>query len=250
VDALPGVHRPRFYEHKFAVESLGVVPPLVTGIVAAVANAAHPETRILGWVLAVGACWLGIASAVRLLHARSEDRQRKGVRDHDGLYAALHVLWAIVSNRAGCGAPDGTLRLTLHRVVPAPADRGGAQELEQLLPYLGGPGAGAGRTFSIRSGVIGRAVRERASMLAARRSEHYEQFIVELVREWAYTEHDARRLSSDRQAWLAVPIIASAGVVVAVVYLDSNRSDVFTPDVCDLVIRSALGMASYIEGRY
>ena len=77
---------------------------------------------------------------------------------------------------------------------------------------MGGAGNAAGRRFSIRSGIIGKAARQEVRcrrQARARRSTRDSSR--ELVRDWAYTEHDARKLSPDRHAWMAVPIVVPRG---------------------------------------
>jgi hypothetical protein len=124
------------------------------------------------------------------------------------------------------------------------------EELEQLVDYVGSSSKGAGRKFSIRSGIIGRAVREKSPYAASRQSDDYEEYIHELVRDWAYTEEDARKLRSDRKSWMAVPIFGLNHAVVGVVYLDSVEKDFFTKEVQQLTLNACAGIASYINERY
>jgi hypothetical protein len=92
-------------------------------------------------------------------------------------------------------------------------------------------------------------VRERAPFAARRASEDFEGFIRELVREWGFTEEDARALSPDRRSWMAVPIVGRKGVV-AVVYLDSSAPDFFEQPVRELVLKACAGFASYTLDAY
>ena len=248
--SIPGRRRQRFYERKTVVELLAVVPPVVMGAVTAAINLRDPDKRPDGWLLAAAIGWLVIASVVRVLHARSQDREQRRREEYDGLLGALHVLYAAVSARTGIDRHDGRLRVTIHRVVPPSGKRKAAEELEQLLPYVGGPGSDAGRRFSIRSGVIGKAVREKSVFAASRRSEDYEQFLSELVRDWAYTEADARQLSPDRRAWMAVPIFSPKAEVVGVTYLDSNQTGFFTPELQQLIFGACGGIATYVKEVY
>ncbi|HEX8242130.1 MAG TPA: hypothetical protein VF541_01495 [Longimicrobium sp.] len=249
---IPGRRRPRFYERKTVVELLAIVPPVLTAAVAAAINLRDPSKRTFGWLLVGGIGWLAVASVVKVLHAHAQDREQKRRDDYDGLRGALHVLYGLVGTRAAIGPRDhGRLRITIHRVVQPAAKGGAAEELEQVLPYLGGAGSGPGRRFSIRSGVIGKAVRVKAAVAASRASEDYEQFLVELVRDWAYTEHDARQLSPDRRAWMAVPVFDPKGAVVAaVVYLDSNSTDFFTPELREVILEACSGIATYVHEVY
>jgi hypothetical protein len=249
---IPGRRRPRIYERKMAVEMLAVVPPVLTAAVTATINLRDPGKRGLGWLLVAGIAWLIAASIARVLHAHAQDREQQRREDYDGLLGAMHVLFGLVSAQAGIGPDEhGRLRITIHRVVPPTVKGAAAEELEQILPYLGGAGGGAGRRFSIRSGVIGKAVRIKALVAAARSSDEYEQFLVDLVRDWAYTEHDARQLAPDRRSWMAVPVFDRGNVnVSAVVYLDSNETEYFTPELREVIFRACRGIASYIHEVY
>ncbi|HEX6751823.1 MAG TPA: hypothetical protein VF092_31300 [Longimicrobium sp.] len=249
--SIPGRRRRRFYERKAVVELLAVIPPVLTAAVTALVNIRDPERRTLGWLLVGAIGWLLVSSVVKILHAYAQDREQKRREEYDGLLGALHVLYGVVSTRAGIGPRDGgRLRVTVHRVVPPSGSGMAAEELEQLLPYVGGQGGGPGRKFSIRSGVIGKAVRARAVVAVTRGSDEHEKFVDELVREWAYTEHDARRLSSDRRSWMAVPVFDSGFVVVAVVYLDSNDTEFFTPELQKIILDASGGIATYVNEVY
>jgi len=85
--------------------------------------------------------------------------------------------------------------------------------------------------------------------VAQRQNADYEAFLRELVQEWSYTPQDARALTPDRQAWMAVPIKGISGVV-AVVYLDSDQRELFTSEVQQLIVLACQGVASYISARY
>lgn len=242
---IPGPTQERFFEKKWLVEFLSVVPVIVAAAVGAMLNLGEESKRSLGLVLSVAAGWLLMSSAVKVLHAYAQDRDRKRVEDYEGLRGALRVLYSTVAAVAGSEDGDGRLRTTIHRVVP-PTEKGrDADTLEQMLPYVGGPGKPARRVFPIRSGIIGRAARERAVFAASRQSDGYEEFIAELVREWSFTESDARAVSAGRQSWMAVPILGSNGRTDAVVYLDSSERDLFQGTVYDTVLAACAGIATY-----
>jgi putative methionine-R-sulfoxide reductase with GAF domain len=237
----------RWYERKAVIEALATVPPILAAAIGALTSLSDRQKRAFGWWLLAGVVWMVGASVAKVLHARAQDRESKRADDYEGLRAALHVLFAAVCETAGLSAKDrctGRVRITIHRVVPNGKDRP-PEELEQLLPYMGGPGSAAGRRFSIRSGIIGKAARERVFVAATRENADHESFVAELVRHWAYIEHDARRLSPDRHAWVAVPILDANANVSAVVYLDSRESDFFTQAVKDVVLACCEGIATY-----
>ena len=250
MSGIPPRRTQRFYEKKAIVEAIAMVPPIAMAAVTAAINFRDPTKRLFGSLIIAAIVWLFLASVVRVLNARTQDKGQKRREEYDGLLGALHVIYGMVSKRAGIEDNSGNLRTTLHRVVPPAEDGASAEELEQLLPYVGGRGNGPGRTFSIRSGVIGKAVREKNAFAASRQSDDYEKFLSELVREWSYTDQDARKLTPDRRAWMAVPIFSPKMTVAAVVYLDSSEKDFFTAELQQLIIEACSGVASYINEVY
>jgi hypothetical protein len=248
---IPGPQKERFYEKKYVVELIAILPPLVTAAVGALVNLNDPAKRTLGWWLVGATAWLALASAVKVLHAATQDRQRKRVEDYDGLRGALCVLYETVRRAAGIEkAGDGTLRVTIHRIV-LPGEKGATDgRLEQLLPYVGGSGGPARRTFSIRSGVIGLAVRKKAPATAKRKRSEHSDFVKELVHDWSYPEEEARSITADRQAWMAVPIFSGDGAVGAVVSLDSSVPGFFTRAIQRTVGNACGGIAAYIAEAY
>ncbi len=249
---IPDRRAGRWYENNAVIEALSTVPPVLAAGVGALASFADPRGRAFGWWLAVGALWLLGASVAKVLHARTQDRERRRADEYEGFRAALQVLFTAVCATAGITNAErdkGKLRLTIHRVV-AGGKRDPPEELEQMLSYVGGPGNAAGRRFSIRSGIIGKAARRASALVAQRENRDYDGFVGELVRDWAYPEHDARRLSPDRHAWMAVPIIGTAKEVLAVVYLDSSDPGFFTDAVQDLILSGCRGIAEFTMEAY
>ena len=241
----------RWYEKKAVIEALSTVPPVLAAVVGALASFSDPRNRAFGWWLAVGALWLLAASAAKVLHARAQDREHRRADEYEGFRAALHVLFTAVCEAAGLSGADctnGRVRITIHRVVPN--GKSGPEQLEQLLPYMGGPGSPPGRRFSIRSGIIGQAARRKSAIVAERESAEYEGFVIHLVRDWAYTEDDARKLSPDRHAWMAVPILRPGEGTVAVVYLDSRETGFFTEPLQRLVLTICGGINAYTVEAY
>ncbi|HEX5870682.1 MAG TPA: hypothetical protein VFY65_09715 [Longimicrobium sp.] len=248
---IPGRKKERFYEKKLVVELIAILPPLVTAAVGALVNLRDPAKRTLGWWLVGATAWLVLASLVKVLYAAVQDRERKRGEDYDGLRGALWVLYETVRRAAGVEVVgDGTLRVTIHRVVPPSKKGRAAEQLEQLLPYIGGKGGPADRTFSIYSGVIGKAAREKVVVATFRKSAEYREFVKELIRDWAYTEETACGLTPDRCAWMAVPIVSVDLGTMAVVYLDSSIPDFFTADLRELIANCCDGVAAYTVEAY
>jgi hypothetical protein len=248
---IPGPQKERFYEKKYVVELVAVLPPLITAAVGALVSLGDPAKRILGWWLVAATGWLALASLVKVLHAAVQDRDRKRSRNYDGLRGSLWVLYETIRRAAGIEKPgDGTLRVTIYRVVVPRKKAEPAEALEQLLPYVGGAGGGARRTFSIRSGAIGLAARNKTPVMAKRKSAGHSDFVKELVHDWGYTENEARSITADRQAWMAVPIFSGQGAVVAVVFLDSSVPGFFTSVIRRTVGNACGGIAAYIAEAY
>lgn len=247
---IPGPKRERLYEKKWPTELFATLPPLVTTGAAAVVNLNDPAKRTIGLWLVGAAVWLFFASAWKVLHAYSQDREKKKADDHAGLKGALAVLYSTIAGAAGIKKEDGRLRVTIHRVVEPPGPGRDPEELEQMLPYIGGKGNAPPRRFSIRSGIIGKAAREKAAIAGSRQNEDYESYVAELVRDWAYTEADARKIDAGRRSWMAVPILGPGDKTRAVVFLDSSEPDFFSQEMHDLILAGCRGITAYTKEVY
>lgn len=257
-----GVRRRAFYERKWLVEAIAAGPPFVGATYSAykawladkAADAPSVDAAITNGVdplILGGACaWLLVASIVKVLAAKAQDAKEDQTKGHDGLIAALHIVHSMVA-RAGkliTTEQRQTLRVTFHRVVP-PLER--SEHIEQIVPYVGGVGSEPGRTFSIRSGITGCAIREKAVFVMSRSSEKYEDYVNELVREWSYTEADAKKMTTDRFSAMAVPVRGRGQEVLGVVYLDSSSKEFFSSDeIQQTVVAACVGVTDYIGERY
>jgi hypothetical protein len=67
---------------------------------------------------------------------------------------------------------------------------------------------------------------------------------------WAFPEHEARRVSSDRHAWMAVPITGATQATVAIVYLDAKDRDFFSAAVQSMVLATCDALKRYITEAY
>lgn len=167
-------------------------------------------------------------------------------RSPHSLESALMVLHEKV--KAAGAEPGVRLRTTLFR----PVNEG---ELEQVTEYIGEkpePGARkATRRFDCRCGVIGRALKEKQPKVATRENTDYERYIEELVAEWNYNDSDARRLTKDVYAWMAIPLQDDNGRVYAVVYCDANRQRYFHKEAIKEHARhTCLGIAAFCNEWY
>lgn len=245
-----GIKKRRFWERKWFLETVSAGPPFLAAAVAAV----KAGTEGLGWifVLAIASCaWLVVVGVVKVVHARRQDAAEDEARNHDGLLAALHVLHAAVAH-AGKLDPeekDRCLRVTFHRVVP-PLDN--SDKIEQIVPYVGGKHDGAGRTFHIRTGITGKAIRENSILIMDRQSDSFEDYQKQLISDWGYTPADAEKFTRDRFALMAVPVMDKAGHdVLGVVYLDCCNKNFFASEaVKSAVLSCCAGITSYTGERY
>ena len=244
---IPGKTAPKFYEQKWFVESVSVVPPMIAAGYAAFAASANPNTAAFVPWLVLGIVWLGIASLIKIFQAFQQDKESTLRSTHEGLAGASRVLHASVLKKANLPNKSGELRVTVHRIVP-PLES--PQNYQQLIPYIGGSGGAAFRSFPIHTGIAGRVAREKEPLIYTRVNDDYDTYLKELVASWGYTETEARKLQQDRKSWMAVPIFSAEHVVLAVVYLDSSSRDVFSTEVMQLVIDSCAGFAAHITERY
>ena len=256
-----GLRSRAFYERKWLVETIAAGPPLGATYSAykawAVSNAAVDPSVVTATangvdpVILGGVCtWLLVASVLKVLAAKAQDAKEDIAKGHDGLSAALHVVHSVVA-RAGTLVDDGrskSLRVTFHRVVP-PLDS--SELIEHIVPYVGGDGGAPGRTFSIRSGLTGRAIREKAIFVMSRQSERYEDYVNELVRDWSHTEADAKKMTIDRFSAMAVPVRGRGQDVLGVVYLDCSVKNFFASnEMQEFVVAACVGVTDYIGERY
>lgn len=237
----------RFYDSKWVVELFASGPPAVAGTVAAFkAYEAAPTSSV--WIfLAGGLLWLVITQIGKVVLAYRQERKDDEQRSHDGLHAALKVLYAVVVD--ALGPEDLDLRATFHRVVPPLSD---PEKLEQIIPYVGGDGDGENRKFPINAGITGAAVRQNEILIMDRQSQGEVEYKKELVVEWNYTESSARKMTMDRFSAIAIPVADKTGKhVLGVIYMDAKRKNCFSSqDVQKLVVAASGGITQYVGERY
>lgn len=126
------------------------------------------------------------------------------------------------------------------------------EHLEQIVNYVGGDGLGAGRTFSIRAGVTGKAARERTPYMYHRVSGDDAECRKELKEAWGYTDKDLKTLTMGRLSAFAIPVVDVTGQhAVGVIYFDSSEKSLFRDQRRQAAIVSACGgLSKYISERY
>lgn len=215
------------------------------GLTSLAASARFFHDGLPGWAwgtLVVGVALL-IAGAIRAsLQFAKNDRAEELHELHGCLLTLYHMLCGVVDCRAG------HVRITVHV-----AERSGTR-LVQALDYVGDDRGGqtAGRRFPVQSGITGRSFREGAMLSARRNGATQEAYVAELIKNWHYTEADARRVNAWTQSWFAVPIHdGAAGPVIGVLYLDSTDPKFFdAANVLTLVGQAAVGIAFFVGRRY
>lgn len=263
--SIPGVRKPGLFLRKSPVEALATLAALLGSSVTTWRLAMDPKLLSLAFTAGFSTFFVALGGAIRIRQALAEDGDEARQHDHEGLRGAVHVLHSVLGNTMAIDEGSGeTLRIAVHRVVPAKrplgARRGGNQspaspvEIEQLVPYVGGPGGQAGRIFSTRAGVTGRSVRHGKLARMHLRSDQEGEFIAQMI-DSGFTPSDAATLTRGRLSYLAIPIFGGdktkgADGVIAVIFLDTNRANAFTDDVAAVAVTAATGFFNYFNERY
>jgi hypothetical protein len=248
---IPGTKKPSLLTKKWVAELLSGIPPCAVAVIGAFNLYEKAETRYLSYWAAAAAVWLLFSTIWKILHAQTQDSQSAQKADHEGLRGALYVLQAAAGSACGLDPtqPGGTLRITFHRVVP-PLET--AEQIEQIVDYVGGAGGGVGRKFSVRSGVTGRCIRTKDPCTMHRESKDVMEYRKVLATEWGYTAADAAAVVDDRYSLMAVPVLDAGGQhALGVIYLDSEKPDLFVDTgVQTAIIEACAGVAQFVGERY
>jgi hypothetical protein len=140
------------------------------------------------------------------------------------------------------------LRITLF----VPVNSG--TNLEQVCDYACSDHARcrgtAGRTVASTTGVIGRAFQTENCVVAQRVSDDPEEHIRDLVNNWGFSVHSARRVDPTVRAWMAVLLRTPERGVEAIVYSDAQSRDFFNEPRQALVLGGCAGLALFVRQRY
>lgn len=254
---IPGLNPVKWYDKEWPVEGFASVPPI---IVAAVGGLSFyfdsTKPKVISFALFGAVAWLALATVLKVRRAEAKDQERKRLTSPDGLLGCVMALYQVLRSHKGTAEGDdpAKLRLTIHRVVPAKTTSSGLEilELEQVLPYVGAEGGEAGRRFSKRSGIIGFVLRDKHPYAAERQNDGHEAFVDELIKSWSYTQAEAKALTADRQAWMAVPVFDrdKNEEVGGIVFLDSCDKNYFDDNTILLITHACAGITDYIDKRY
>ncbi len=248
---IPGVKPPPFWRKHWFEALITGVPPLVTAAVAALKLDGEDGSRPLVMALWGSVAWLALVMVMRIWLARGKDAEAEPQRVHDGLRAATLTLHAAVAQICDL-SPDESrlaLRVTFHRVVPPLSPM---REIEQIVPYAGGRGDGAGRRFPVNVGITGLALRNREPYLMSSHAADEAAFRQELVRWCGYTDKQAEERQPGRVSALAVPVHDRGGQhPLGVIYLDSNVAQIFDDDATyQAILAACQGVVDYVSERY
>ncbi|WP_143277757.1 GAF domain-containing protein [Bordetella genomosp. 10] len=251
INPIPGVDRPPIWYRKWFIEVLGAVPVVGAAAFTMVRFWRSPDDRLFADLALAVVVWVCLFSFLKVLVARRQDRQEAPEETHDGLYGAVTVAHAAVKFLVESNSEtEVDLRATFHRVVPP---LGSPQKLQQIIPYVGdGEGGGAGRTFSVNTGITGQAVRNMEPYImesvAATEADHR----AELVAEWGYTSAQAAQIKPGRVSAAALPVLDRSGQhVLGVLYLDSSAPQIFSESESrQMLIAIGDAVGDYVTRRY
>ncbi|OZI68528.1 hypothetical protein [Bordetella genomosp. 1] len=251
-EPIPSITPAPAWRRRWCVEVLTGLPPAILATLGAIrlwTDTEHPGWWLQGAMFV--SFWMILACVFKVFLALRSDNDETPDRALDGIRAAMHVLHAATAQACGIapGRVSQHLRVTFHRVVPpleAPT------HIEQVVNYVGGNRNGAGRTFSVSTGLTGAAVRTNQPHLLSSTAGSDEEHRRELVVTWGYTATQARERLPGRYSALAVPIGDGPGhLPIAVVYFDSDLRGLFDePDAYQAIMALCDGVNHYIHERY
>ncbi len=172
------------------------------------------------------------------MRAHKKDKAAARARSPFDYTACLYTMHAAILAAKGLEYTEENrkkLRVTIHRVDEA------KEKVVQLVDYVGDDTGGAGREFSSRSGVIGRALISPERTALMDRPESNDDYIKALQIDWHMPREEALRLSMGRFSLMAVAILGQNNAI-GVVYLDSSERGFFDQATCEAVVAACGAM--------
>ena len=71
-----------------------------------------------------------------------------------------------------------------------------------------------------------------------------------MVRDYGFSEEEARKLNETRWSWVAIPIRDAQSRVDGILYLDSSKKDCFSEEICGKIIVACEPLCAFIDWRY
>jgi hypothetical protein len=253
---LPLEKKPRWFATELAATIFAGLPPFLTAI-GGIGKGVHDRE----WSVVELGIGVLVATIIGIVfkagQARRKDAKEAAKQSHQDLEGCLFILHASILAMRHLPYDDhnvARLRVTIHRVLDD------EDKVLQLTPYVGGGNGKQGRKFSRRSGITGRAIL-RGKPAAMIRDGSFDDYVQLLVDEYHMPIEEARALSDDRFAFLAVPLKQSGtGRVVGVVFMDSPDRTFFsdpahpTDDISWAFVEdigtACAGLAPYTKLRY
>jgi hypothetical protein len=116
--------------------------------------------------------------------------------------------------------------------------------LVQITPYFPTKEFGSfKRCLDVSKGIVGKCFRTgEAQIQVVNRNADYRS---ELVTKWGFTEEETRKISSDKRAFLALPIVNKNDKVGAIVYLDAKSRTAFDVHRIALINKVRVAIAEW-----
>lgn len=247
--AIPSLAAKPWYVRKVWPAGIGLLSGVIAALSALVEEVSRQEPSAMqsGALVLVLLSTIGVG-VVAVLRSRYEDSRALQRESPEDLRGCLHVMYRMVAGHKGVAEPrDGWLRITIHRVE--------GHELEQILPYVGTasvkPNGGAGRRFSISTGLIGKVARAGKPQRIERPQDmDFDEWQSWLVEHTGMTAQQAAATRSDRFSFFGIPIPSPEGRVLGVLYLDAAEPNFFASDTVERLTWACVGLSRWIDERY
>jgi hypothetical protein len=181
-------------------------------------NYAVTGKRVVAAAVGLGTFGVFVFSFVKQSLGLAAARKRQSSHELEGCLYTLHAVLA----------PAQATRVRLACNVPV-----GGEMLEQVTDYIGDQPKPQkiGRQFPVNAGIIGRRSASGRRLRDGASTTTTKLYVRELIRDWNYTEEQARRLNPGVMEWMAVPIAdPDRQRVEAVLFLDSTTRDSSRPN--------------------
>jgi hypothetical protein len=205
---------------------------------------ADPNAFVWAWVLGVGAAGAFLGQLGKAMSKAAREAQSSQLHE---LAGCLHTLNAVLLR--GDRNETAGLRTTLY--IPDPK-QGDTTHLLQRLEYVGDDRKKntQGRKLPVNVGAIGKAFRLKTAECASRQTDVTDDFVAQMMKDYAFSDQQARALDTATQSWIAVPLVSERGRVEGVLYCDSKQRDFFDDKRQEDTVSAAAGIALFAGLRY
>ena len=245
-NSLPRPEQLRWFEAELLGAVLGAILPVIAAAAITLTSGIIDRKPIVAVASGVTILLLVLNGALSVARSRAKDRRDNQRRTPNDFTACLYTAHAAILAHKGLPYTDENrkkLRITIHRVDE------GKEKVLQLVDYVGGDGGGAGREFSSRSGLVGRAIIAHDKPAIMEHKVPYDEYLQILRDEYHMPEEEARLVSRDRFSLMATAIKSGASVI-GVVFMDSSEQGFFDKSTADLASAACAAVAQYIRLRH